>query len=225
MSNSRSFRRGVKASRHARPSGQEQQPAKSGQYSKGHVPWNKGRALTTRPSLGTTRRWLEACVAEGWAERKTAEPDGKPGRPPVLYHVTEKGQRERGPRSSPEVERMEWERLRRWENAKKRGRMQRNARRMNALQGKADKAARKLKAATDARDRAQAELLTMELVIGATKTLTEAGGEIPALYPEEVDALVETGCATRKGDGELMLSADWLDAFRRIRNGEQATSR
>jgi DNA-binding PadR family transcriptional regulator len=212
MSNSRSFRRKLKGAQHVRPSGQEQQP---GRYSKGHVPWNKGLALTTRPSLGTVRRWLESCVDEGWAERKTAEPDGtRRGRPPVMYRVTEKGLAQ--PRTPPEVEKMEWERLRRWENAKKRQRTQRNAQRRSTLEGKVARAERKLKAATDAYEQAQAKLLTMELVIGGIKALAEADGGTAVLHPEEVDALVETGCAIRKGDGVLSLAEDCLEAFDRI---------
>lgn len=83
MSNSRSSRRKVKSSSHIRSSGQVQQPERQ--------PWNKGLALTSRPSLSTTRRWLQACVDEGWAERKGTERTGKPGRPAVLYGLSEKG--------------------------------------------------------------------------------------------------------------------------------------
>ena len=83
MSNSRAFRRSLKASRHVRPAGQEQQPKSR--------PWNKGLAMTTRPSLGTVRRWLQACVDEGTVERKGVERTGKPGRPAVLWGLTEEG--------------------------------------------------------------------------------------------------------------------------------------
>jgi hypothetical protein len=84
VGNSRAFRRRLKAQQDDRPPEQERQTAQTGRFHKGHVPWNKGRQLTTSPSLSTVRRWLELNVADEWAERKTAEPDGKPGRPPVL---------------------------------------------------------------------------------------------------------------------------------------------
>jgi DNA-binding PadR family transcriptional regulator len=216
MSNSRSFRRHLKASRHTRPVGQAEHPGPAQQTRR--QPWNKGLALTTRPSLGTVRRWLEACVEEGLAERKGVDRTGKPGRPAILYGLSEVG-RERADKEgppSPEVQKMQWEQLRRWENAKKRGRVQRNARTQNALEGRVAKAERKLKAATDAYEQAQAKLLTMELVIGGIKALTEADGGIPELHPEEVDALVETGVAIRSGDGVLSLADDCLEAFDRI---------
>jgi predicted ArsR family transcriptional regulator len=210
VSNSRSFRRRLKITR----------PAQGHAEQSRRQPWNKGLALTTSPSLRTVRRWLEACVAEGLAERKTAEPDGKPGRPPVMYHVTEKGRAQ--PRPSPEVERMQWERLRRWENAKKRQRIQRNAQTQNALARKQATAARKMKAAADALDQAQAKLLTMELIAGGIKALAQAGAGTATLYPEEVDALVEAGCVIQRGDGMLSLAEDCLEAFDRIANDDRA---
>jgi DNA-binding PadR family transcriptional regulator len=216
MSNSRSFRRRAKASRHARPAGHAEESGSAQQPRR--QPWNKGLALTTSPTLGTTRRWLEECVAEGFVERKGVEHTGKPGRPAILYGLSEAG-RERAAKNKPvppEVQRMQWERLRRWENAKKRGRARRNAQAQNVHAGKVARAERKLKAATDACGQAQARLLTLELVAGAITALAEADGSVAELHPEEVDALTEAGIAIRNGDGELALTGDCLEAFDRI---------
>lgn len=222
MSNSRSFRRKLKAGRHVRPSGQEQPPRQPGQYSKGRVPWNKGLALTTRPCLSTVRRWLEACVAEGTVERKIAEPDGKPGRPPVMYHITEKGL---GRPSAPEeVWKVQMKRLRRWENAKQRSRAQRYARKLAKLEQEKGRIGRRLTVLQDAAEQARAKLLTAELVAGAIEGLIEADGGTAALHPEEVDALVEAGVVIQKGDGVLSLAEDCLEAFDRIASGLESVT-
>lgn len=215
MSNSRSFRRNVKAGHHVRPAG-EAEARSGGGYAKGHVPWNKGRALTTSPSLGTTRRWLQACVDEGWAERETAEPNGKPGRPPIMYKVTEKGLAR--PRTPPEVWKVQMQGLRRWENAKLRNRMQRGERNLGRLRKEEARLGRRLTVATNAAEQAKAELeslnLAAEMVMHATETLLASGSDEPAaLHPEEVDALVEYGCAIRQDDGILALNPAWLQEY------------
>ncbi len=66
MSNSRRFRRGLKASRQARF------PEKP-------------------PALGTVRRWLKQNVADGLVERAGEEYTGKPGRPAHLWQLTAEG--------------------------------------------------------------------------------------------------------------------------------------
>ena len=67
MSNSRSFRRRLRV-RH-RPARFPEKP----------------------PAIGTVRRWLNAAVADGTAERRVAAPTGKPGRRPYEYSLTEAG--------------------------------------------------------------------------------------------------------------------------------------
>lgn len=223
MSNSRSFRRTVKAGRHVRPSGREAEPAK-------REPWNKGIALTTTPTIGTVRRWVKACVAEGTVEQVGVEHTGKPGRPAVLWGLTEKGREKTKGRASPEVRRLEWEQMRRRENAWAKRKMQRGAQRLNALQQEAARAGRNLNAAEaaaeDARvklEQARAELLMMEILFRATRALLDAGGDPSVLLPEEMGTLTETGCAVMEG-GRLVLADDWLEAFQQIRDSEPAAS-
>lgn len=67
MSNSRRFRRRLKASQ--RPKRFPEQP----------------------PSLGSVRRWLKQGVAEGLIERAGEEHTGKPGRPAHLWQATAEG--------------------------------------------------------------------------------------------------------------------------------------
>jgi hypothetical protein len=43
------------------------------------------------PALGTTRRWLNAAMANGDVERRVAEPTGEPGRRPYEYRLTAQG--------------------------------------------------------------------------------------------------------------------------------------
>ena len=209
----------------------EQQPAQSGRYTKGHTPWNKGRVLTTRPHLETVRRWLEECVDEGFAERAGVRRTGKPGRPEVLYQATEKGAewRRQHPSPPPEVARMQTRQLRRWENAKRRNRMQQATRKRNAAEKRLADAGRNLTAAEDAVKRTQARLdelnLAAEMVMHATGALLAAGQEaVASLHPQEVDALVEYKCATRTGDGVIALNPAWLDEYNRALD-EEAISR
>jgi DNA-binding PadR family transcriptional regulator len=71
VSNSRRrLRRGLKASREARVARFPEKP----------------------PSLGTVRRWLKQCEAEGTIERAGEEHTGKPGRPAHLYQLTAAGE-------------------------------------------------------------------------------------------------------------------------------------
>ena len=43
------------------------------------------------PALGTVRKWLRDGEAAGVCERRRGESAGKPGRPPDLWQLTEKG--------------------------------------------------------------------------------------------------------------------------------------
>lgn len=224
MSNSRSFRRSLKQAGHVRPSGQVQHPGQSGKYAKGHVPWNRGLALTTTPTIGTVRRWCEACAAEGWIERKGVERTGKPGRPAVIWGLTKAGwdRAKVNPAAPPEVRKMEWERSRRVEIARKQRGTQRLRRRLRAAQDKADRSGRRLTVAEDAFRRAEEEaeeararLLTAEIIIRATKAMIDSDGDASVLLPEERDALLETGCAIEQ-DGRLLASQEWLEAYSRI---------
>jgi hypothetical protein len=45
------------------------------------------------PALNTVRGWLRQMDAAGTAERKGVERTGKPGRPPVLWGLTEEGKK------------------------------------------------------------------------------------------------------------------------------------
>ena len=73
MSNGRSFRRNLAASKHAR------QPRPRFPYG--------------GPSLSSVRRWLKQLEANGDIERKGINRTGEPGRPAVLYGLTEQGRR------------------------------------------------------------------------------------------------------------------------------------
>ncbi|HTU03548.1 MAG TPA: hypothetical protein VMG58_17080, partial [Candidatus Sulfotelmatobacter sp.] len=204
---SRSFRRSVKPARHARPSGQAQQPGKPRRQ-----PWNKGLALTATPTLGTVRRWLQACVDEGTVERKGVEHTGKPGRPATLYGLTEKGRNL--PRTPPEVAKMQWEQVRRQQNARKRRAMQRNAQALNAVHAKVAKAQRKYKAATDTLKQLETRQLEAEMAVCAIKALINADGDFSVLLPEEIDTLAEAGILIEK-NGEMMLAGNCVEAFDR----------
>lgn len=178
----------------------------------GRKPWNKGLALTTTPSLSTMRRWLEVGVAEGIAERRTRPPDGKPGRPPVQYRLSEAA-REKARKEPGLPLEVELERARRVENARKRRGMQRRAQKLNALDRKAGNARRRLKAAEDAVAKAEAARLALEIAFRALKALGDADGAPCALLPEEIDVLTETGCATL-ADGQLVLAPDWAEKLK-----------
>jgi DNA-binding PadR family transcriptional regulator len=176
MSNSRSFRRSLKASGHVRPSGEGQRPPR----------WNKGLAMTTDPSDSTTNRWLNAAEDEGILERSGTRRTGKPGRPPVTRDLTEKGV-ERAGHLPPKA--IMQERLRRQENARKRGTRPKGAR------------------------VTQADMtLAAGMMIRATGKLIEACGDDSVLERAEVEALVKFGCATWK-DGTLILTSAWLDDY------------
>ena len=71
MGNSRTFRRRLAASREARPV-------------RPRFPWGG-------PSLSTVRKWVKQLEAAGDIEAKGTERTGKPGRPPVMYGLTEQG--------------------------------------------------------------------------------------------------------------------------------------
>lgn len=178
MSNSRSFRRGLKGQPAASPRGQSR---------------NKGLAMTSDPSASTTRRWLEAAEAEGVIERTGTRRTGKPGRPAVTRGVTEEG-RERARKLPPKA--ILQERLRRQENARKRGGQRKGKSRVT-----------------------QADMtLAAGMIISATGKLILADGDASALLPEEVEALVKFQCATRKG-GTLVLKPEWLEDYTRTLPG------
>lgn len=162
--------------------------------------------MTSTPTLGTVRRWLNVLAAEGLAERKDVQRTGKPGRPAVLWGLTEKGLAQ--PRVPPAVEKVRMERLRRQENLRKRRRAQRNAGAIAAAQAKAAKASRRLRAA-----QAEVELITARIIDSATARLAEANGDASVLLPEEVDLLLEHRCAYREGD-RLLLDEEWAKAWR-----------
>jgi hypothetical protein len=179
-------------------------------------PWNKGLALTTTPTVGTVRRWMEVAVAEGIAVRTVAEPDGKPGRPPFMYQLSEAA-REKARKEPGLPLAVHLERSRRVDNARKRRGMQRRAKKANALGQKADKARRNLTAAKArvAKVEAEAARLTLEIACRALTALDDADGNPSALLPEEVDVLTETGVATEE-DGRLVLAGDWDEKLKRI---------
>jgi hypothetical protein len=54
------------------------------------------------PALGTVRGWLHRLEAAGDAERKGLEHTGKPGRPAVLWGLTEKGEKRAADNPAPE---------------------------------------------------------------------------------------------------------------------------
>jgi predicted ArsR family transcriptional regulator len=97
VSNSRSFRRKLQASRDARKS-------------------RKGIAMTSTPSVGTTRRWLKAAEAAGMVRRAEDQQTGAPGRPAHMWELTEEGRRRAG--QVPPLEVMV-EQVRERENARK----------------------------------------------------------------------------------------------------------
>ena len=74
MSNSRGFRRRLAVSQQARET-REMAP---------RWPWGG-------PSMSTTRRQLKQLEADGDIERVGVDRTGKPGRPAVLYQMTEQG--------------------------------------------------------------------------------------------------------------------------------------
>lgn len=189
----------------------------------GRQPWNKGLALTTTPSASTARRWMQAAVAEGLAERKTAGPDGKPGRPPVLYGLSQAG-REKAAREPGLPLDVQLERGRRLENARKRRGMQRRAQKANAAGRKADKARRRLTVAAREVEEARAALLAAEMVARAFRALSDAGGDPSVLLPEEIDVLLETGCATIE-DGQLAPASDVEEKFRQVCDGSRNPER
>ena len=179
MSNSRSLRRSLKASPHVRPSGDGQKPAPQ--------PWNKGLAMTADPSESTTYRWLNAAEDQGILERTGTRPTGKPGRPPATRGLTEAG-RERAKKVPPKA--ILQERLRRQENARKRGTRPKGKSRVT-----------------------QADMTAaVGMMIGATGKLIEALGDDSALLPEEVEALIKFGCAFWKG-GALVLTPEWMGDY------------
>lgn len=84
----------------------------------------KGRAMTSTPALGTTRRWLKAAEAEGDVRQAEDLRTGEPGRPAHQWELTEQGG-ERN-KSLPPMEIMR-EQVRRQENARKKRAQQRDA--------------------------------------------------------------------------------------------------
>jgi hypothetical protein len=177
MSNSRSFRRKLKVARHVRPSSGAQQQ-----------PWNKGLAMTSDPSDSTTRRWLLTAEDKGILQRTGTRRTGKPGRPAQLRQLTEDGSGQ-AKRLPPKA--IMQERLRRQENARKRGGQPKG------------------------RPVTQANMiLAAAMMISATEKLIAADGDVSALLPEEVEALVKYQCATRK-DGTLVLKSAWLKEYSR----------
>ena len=178
MSNSRSFRRGIKASGHVRPSGDGQKPPPR---------WNKGLAMTSDPSASTTSRWMGGAEADGIIKRSGTRRTGKPGRPPAVYELTQEGY-ERAARMPPKS--ITQERLRRQENARKRGGRPKGKSRVT-----------------------QADMTAVAgMMIRATGKLIDALGDDSALERAEVEALVKFGCAAWK-DGALVLTHAWLDDY------------
>lgn len=177
MSNSRSFRRSLKVSGHVRPSGAGREPPR----------WNKGLAMTADPSASTTSRWMGGAEAEGIIERTGTRSTGKRGRPPVTYGLTQEGY-ERAARMPPKS--IMQERLRRQENARKRGGRPKGKSRVT-----------------------QADMTAMAgMMIRATGKLVDACGDDSALERAEVEALIKFRCATWK-DGALVLTPAWLDNY------------
>jgi DNA-binding PadR family transcriptional regulator len=206
VSNSRSFRRRLSAApaSPAAAADPEQPPRQ---------PWNKGRVLTSAPSLSTTRRWLEGTVSDGFIKREVAR-TGKPGRPAIMYQLTEDG-RERAAALPPHVMRIQADRVRREENARKRRKAVRDAAALKALGEKAARAGQRVHAAEAALRKAEAkvERLTAETIARATEALTAADGDASALSPYEADVLLEHGCAYREGS-KLLLTREYGEALR-----------
>jgi DNA-binding PadR family transcriptional regulator len=150
--------------------------------------WNKGLAMTSDPSGSTTRRWLNAAEDKGILERAGTQRTGKPGRPAQLRALTEEG-REQARHLPPKA--VMQERLRRQENARKQG------------------------SRPKGRRVTQADMtLAAGMMISATGKLIAADGDVSALLPEEVDALIKYQCATWKG-GTLVLKPAWLEDYNR----------
>lgn len=84
----------------------------------------KGRAMTSTPTLDTTRRWLKAAEADGDMRRGPDRRTGEPGRRAHQWELTEQG-RERN-KSLPPLEIMR-QQVRRQENARKKRAQQRDA--------------------------------------------------------------------------------------------------
>jgi len=177
-------------------------------------PWNKGLMLTTRPSLSTVRRSLEACVAEGIAERSPMH-TGKPGRPPIGYRLTEEARKKadaEGPRLPLKIQ---LEQERRQANAAKRRRAE--------LKQRTARLRRELERAERVADLAKARLAELddlaEMLMDASTALDRAGYDPSVLLPEELDALEEYGCVARDGD-RLYFTEIWVRAYCDIRGGE-----
>jgi hypothetical protein len=83
------------------------------------------------------------------------------------------------------------ERLRRQENARKRGKRPKGSARVTQ---------------TDM-------TLAAGMMIGATEKLLAADGDASVLLPAEVEALIKFQCATWEGDGILMLKPAWLKDY------------
>lgn len=178
-------------------------------------PWNKGLAMTTRPSVSTVRRRLEGCVEEGWAERKGVGHTGKPGRPPVLYGLTEEAAKlaaEEPPRPPLHIV---MEQHRRQVNAGKRRGAQ--------LKQRLHEAGRQLELAKRGADRAKARLDELtdlaEMLMDASTALDRAGYDPSVLLPEELDALEEYGCVAKDGD-RLYFTGGWVRTYCGIRGGD-----
>jgi DNA-binding PadR family transcriptional regulator len=80
VSNSRPFRRRLAASRAGRP-------GRAGRKSQARFPWGP-------PSMTTVRKQLRELEAEGLVEQ-SVQHTGKPGRPPHVWRLTEKGRQKR----------------------------------------------------------------------------------------------------------------------------------
>jgi DNA-binding PadR family transcriptional regulator len=90
VSNSRSFRRRLAASKTGRA-------GRGGRKTRARFPWGP-------PSVSTVRKQLRQLEAEGYVEQ-SVEHTGKPGRPPHVWQLTEKG-RDRRDWSADELETM-----------------------------------------------------------------------------------------------------------------------
>jgi hypothetical protein len=176
-------------------------------------PWNKGLALTTRPSLSTVRRSLEACVAEGIAERSPMH-TGKPGRPAIGYRLTEEARRKAEAEESRLPLSIQLEQERRQINAAKRRRAE--------LKQRAARLRKEIERAERVADLAKArreELNDLiEMLMDASTVLDRAGYDPSVLLPEELDALGEYGCVARDGD-RLYFTEMWVRTYCDMRGG------
>jgi DNA-binding PadR family transcriptional regulator len=161
-------------------------------------------------------RWLAEGVSEGLLERRVKR-DGRRGRPPFEYRLTEEGRRRRRATAvPPAVERIRAERLRRWENAK-RLREQARADRLAkeaAAQGRV--LAMRRRTLTDE----EHNVLLAHMILDASKALIAADWNPSAVNAEEARVLTENGLAVPEGD-KLVLIEDWLEAFREILHGSR----